>query len=194
VLGGWLVHLGKSTKSIILEADGHHVLSDAWTSAAVVLGIVAVALSRWWWLDSAIAIVMGLNILRTGFRLARQSLHGLLDFADPELLETIVDALASRREAGWLDLHQLRASKAGNRTFVDFHLVVPADWNVARLHDSIEHARGALRGRLGPETDVVIHFDPDTSTLLDRAEGRWSVSHAIRRPLREAADPSQLPT
>jgi cation diffusion facilitator family transporter len=187
VLGIWLVKLGKASQSLVLRADGEHVLADAWTSLAVVGGLVAVWMTRWIWLDSIIALVVAANILRIGYQLVREAFQGLMNQAEPELLATIVAALHSERDSSWVDMHQLRAWRAGHRTHVDFHLVVPADWTVLRLHDSLERARARLRAAVGPATEVVIHFDPDSPDLTDAEPGAWTVSHATRRPRRESS-------
>jgi cation diffusion facilitator family transporter len=179
-LGLWLIRKGKATKSLILEADGEHVLTDSYTSFGVVAGVALVLLTKLEWLDGVVAIAVGLNILWTGYRLVREAVTGLMDRADPAVLEKIVGALQQGRRPGWIDLHQLRSWQAGDRTYVDFHLVVPEDWSVVQLHETNDQCRDLLRASLGMPTDVIIHFDPDMS----RFDGRtpWTVAHAVRVP------------
>ncbi len=183
VLGRWLVRLGRRTGSLVLEADGHHVLADAYTSFGVVAGVGLVRLTRLPWLDGLVAIVVALNILRTGWRLVRAGITGLMDRADPSLLTRIVVALQGARQGGWVDLHQLRAWQAGDRVFVDFHMVVPPSWSVGQLHEAINACRSAVREALGPACEVQIHFDPDTPHHAEQAPGReapWTVDSATR--------------
>jgi cation diffusion facilitator family transporter len=182
-LGLYLVRLGRRTGSLILEADGAHVLTDSWTSFGVVAGVLLVLWTGRTWLDGAVAIAVGLNILWTGGVLVRAGLSGLMDRADPALLARIVAALQEGRRPGWIDLHQLRQWTAGDRTFVDFHLVVPEAWTVGQLHDTHDACRDLLRKSLGPDTEVIIHFDPDRPELSSALEARpWTVSGAVRVP------------
>ncbi|MDB5353352.1 MAG: putative Co/Zn/Cd cation transporter [Planctomycetota bacterium] len=186
ILGLWLIRLGKKTRSLILEADGKHVLADSYTSFGVVLGVALVGMTRIRWLDPLIAILVGVNILRTGYVLVQESIRGLMDRADPQLLQQIVAALQGVRHEGWLDVHQLRAWRAGDRTFVDFHLVVPGDWSVVRLHEAHDRARNILRETLGEPTDIIIHFDPEQARPPSKPPGSpWSLAEAVRVPKRD---------
>lgn len=179
-LGLWLIRLGRRTGSLILVADGQHVLTDAYTSLGVVIGVGLVLATGLAWLDAAVALLVGLNILRTGFELVRTGAAGLLDRADPALLATIVAALQAHRPPGWLDIHQLRAWQSGDRTYVDFHLTVPAAWSVERAHDAIRLSRAAVRSALGPEAEVTIHFDPGTDPDPTPIGPPWTAEHAVR--------------
>jgi cation diffusion facilitator family transporter len=160
-LGLHLMRLGKRENSLILVADGQHVLADSYTSLGVLVGVGLVWLTGLAWLDGLVAIAFGVNILWTGWGLVRGSFSGLMDRADPALLGRIVAALQAAREPGWIDLHQLRAWQAGDRVFVDFHLAVPRDWTVGQVHDANDLLHDLLRRLLGAETELIVHFDPD---------------------------------
>ncbi len=197
VLGLWLIREGRRTDSLVLIADGQHVLTDAYTSFGVVVGVGLVLLTGANWLDPACALLVALNILRTGYHLVREGVTGLMDRSNPDLLARIVEALQAGRRPGWIDLHNLRAWQAGDRTFVDFHLVVPEVWTVGRLHDENDRCRDLLRMALGPATEAIIHFDPDHDHDHDHdhddrdippAEETWTVDRAIRSPSRRALD------
>ncbi len=190
VLGLWLIRQGRQTGSLILVADGQHVLTDSWTSFGVVAGIGLVMATGWQWLDPTMALLVGLNILRTGFGLAREAYSGLMDRADPELLGRIVATLQAGRQAGWSDVHQLRAWQAGDRTYVDFHLVVPRDWSVVQLHETLDHARDLLRSELGPATESIIHFDPESPGPRAPSHAVWSLESAVRMPPGSEPDPA----
>lgn len=177
-LGKWLIREGRKTRSIILEADGMHVLTDSYTSFGVVAGVTLVLLTGWQWLDPVIAMVVGANILFTGFKLVRQAYLGLMDRADGKLLGQVVEALQAGRQPGWLDLHDLRAWTSGDRTFVDFHLVVPRDWTVEQLHDAHVAARELIRKVTHGPVESIIHFDPDRPDRPSRPNQEWTLATA----------------
>ncbi|WP_435015929.1 cation diffusion facilitator family transporter [Tundrisphaera sp. TA3] len=190
-LGLYLLRAGKRSNSLILIADGHHVLADSYTSFGVVLGVGLVLATGLTWLDGVVALIVGVNILWTGYGLVREGFSGLMDRADPSLLDRIVSALQAGRQPGWIDIHLLRAWQAGDRTFVDFHLVVPEDWTVGLLHEANHACDDLLRAALGDAAEVNIHFDPDRPGAYD-ARRPWTVATAIRQasPAREAAAPA----
>ena len=136
-------------RSIALEADGRHLMTDVWTSAAVVVGIVGVQLSGWLWLDPLLAIGVALNIVREGVKLVWRSSQGLMDEAlDPETLATVratIDTFVARRpDVGpWLRFDDMVTRSAGQRRFADLHMHVPGDWTLQRaadLRDQLEQA------------------------------------------------------
>src|SRR5665648_859125 len=127
ILGMVLLMLGRRTKSVVLIADGKHVLTDVITTVGVVLGLVGVYFTGWNWLDGAVAILVGLNILVTGARLVHQAAAGLMDTSDPELLEEICRVIAEQRRPMWIDIHQLRGRRARTRVFIDFPLILTRD-------------------------------------------------------------------
>lgn len=186
-LGLFLVRQGRRTRSLILEADGRHVLTDSYTSFGVVAGVALVRLTGWTWIDGAVAILVALNILWTGYRLLSEAVFGLMDRADPALLDRIVSVLQASRQPGWIDLHHLRAWQAGDRTFVDFHLIVPETWTVGQVHEANDLCLAALRAGLGGITELIVHFDPDPKPgpLGFDAQHPWSVESAVRIPAPE---------
>lgn len=182
-LGLVLVRLGKRTQSLILEADGRHMLADVVTSFGVVFGIGLVLLTGKVWLDSVVALLVALNILWTGYTLVRQAVIGLMDRADPQMLGRIVEALERERRPGWIDIHQLRAWQAGDRSFVDFHLVVPEQWTVSQVHDAHLACLESLGRALGEPTEIIIHFDPARRGQQPAESMRpWTVASAVRVP------------
>jgi cation diffusion facilitator family transporter len=163
----------KVHRSIALEADARHLVTDVWTSVGVVIGIGAVALTGWLWLDAVVAIGVALNILREGFHLMWRSSQGLMDEAlEPEVLADIQKTLAE------FDHHTIRfdhltTRRSGQRRFVDLHMHMPASWSLGRaaaVRTSVEQAlMSAVPGlratiQLLP-SDVEAHFD-DPRDLL----------------------------
>ena len=148
VLALLLFKAARTHRSIALEADARHLVTDVWTSIGVLVGVAAVALTGWLWLDPAIAIAVGLNILREGARLVWRSSQGLMDEAlDSESLAALHAALdrikARVPEGGRLRFDDLVTRRAGQRLFADIHMHVPGDWTLQRaagLRDLVEQA------------------------------------------------------
>jgi len=159
-LGAFLVRTGRQVHSLILEADGQHVLSDFWTSAGVVVGLGLVRATGMAWIDPAVALVVGVNLAFTGARLVRTAAGGLLDEEDTALIRRLVAMMARERDAHVIDVHRLRAIRAGRLTHADGHLIVPEYWTVEQAHHHTEDfVRRVLAGS-ALEGDVVLHTDP----------------------------------
>ncbi len=160
LLGLYLVRVGRQARSSALEADGHHVLSDVWTTAGTVLALLAIRVTGFSILDPLVALLVGAHILRTGWKVMRQALGGLLDEADFELLEEMARHLESIRRPEWVEIHQLRAWSSGATGHVDLHLVLPRYFSVENAHKLADELEArVLEGLPGPG-DVVVHIDP----------------------------------
>jgi len=160
VLGAILVMVGRRTKSIVLVADGRHVLTDVYTTGGVLVGLVGVYFTGWNWLDGAVAFLVALNILVTGARLVWQAAAGLMDTSDPLLLEEICRVISDHRRPMWIDIHQLRARRSGSRVFIDFHLILPRDLSLEESHDEVKKLEQILSGYFQGQADILIHADP----------------------------------
>ncbi len=158
-VGYLLIRVGRAERSIVLEADGKHLMTDVWTSAGVILAVAAVALTGWERLDPIIALAVAANIVVTGGVLVRRSAGGLMDRAlSPEEQEQIHEVLA-RFGGGGVGFHALRTRQAGSRAFVSVHVLVPGAWSVQRGHDLAEEIEAALREPL-PYVIVFTHLEP----------------------------------
>jgi cation diffusion facilitator family transporter len=154
-----LMRAGKEYRSIALEADAHHLMTDVWTSAGVVLGVGVVALTGWLRLDPLIALIVAANILRTGWQLLSRSIGGLLDAALPAAEQEAIKQVLNRYESQGIQHHALRTRQAGTRSFISLHVLVPADWTVQRGHDLLEHLERDLRGAV-PGAQLFTHLEP----------------------------------
>jgi cation diffusion facilitator family transporter len=153
-----LLRVGRAQHSIILEADGHHLMTDVWSSVAVVVGLGVVAISGWGWLDPVIALLIAGHIIGTGVRLVRRSVDGLMDHAlDESEQEQLRQAIRSALPAG-TTFHALRTRRAGIRRFADFHLLVPGKMNVLEAHTLSEAVTAAVR-RVMP-IELTVHIEP----------------------------------
>jgi cation diffusion facilitator family transporter len=157
---GWLLlRTGRTERSIVLEADGRHLITDVWTSVGVIIGVAGVAITGWERLDGLIALAVAVNIVVTGSSLVRRSVGGLMDrgLGDAELRQ-IQDVLAQFERDG-VRFHALRTRQAGSRAFLSVHVLVPGTWSVQRGHDVVERVEAALRERL-PYLRVFTHLEP----------------------------------
>lgn len=150
---------GSRYKSIALEADAQHLMTDVWTSAGVVIGVAAVALTGWLWLDPLIALVVAANIVWSGVKLVKRSLSGLLDRALPPHERQALQRILDRYRTQGIDFHALRTRQAGARSFVSLHVLVPAQWSVAQGHDLAHQVEHDVRQAL-PDATVLTHIEP----------------------------------
>jgi cation diffusion facilitator family transporter len=162
----------KVHRSIALEADAKHLVTDVWTSAGVVIGLTMVLFTGWLWLDAVVAMAVALNILNEGFKLIWRSSQGLMDEAvEPEVLAQIKEVLDGfehqRAEIHIIRFDHVTTRRAGQRRFVDMHMHMPSGWSLGRaaaLRASVEQAlMSAVPGlratiQLLPN-DVEAHFD-----------------------------------
>lgn len=161
--GAWatfLMRSGRAWRSPAILASGRHVLTDVWTSGGVLVGFALVPLTGWLWLDPALAGLVALNIVWTGFAMVRDSVGALMDKAvDPEALDGI-RGIISKNADGALEAHDLRTRASGAVTFIEFHLVVPARMAVEDAHAICDRLERLLRAEVG-ETVVTIHVEPE---------------------------------
>jgi cation diffusion facilitator family transporter len=176
-----LLRVGRKHGSIVLEADGQHLMTDVWTSASVLFGLGLVWLSNYSWLDPVIGLLVAGNIVRTGFDLVRRSFNGLMDHALPLEEQALVrSAIEGRLESG-MDYHALRTRQAGSRRFADFHLLVPGDRSVRWAHEVTARIEEAVRSAL-PGIEVTVHVEP----IEDRAAWEDSVLVPLEQAVRRA--------
>jgi cation diffusion facilitator family transporter len=149
---------GRKHHSIALEADAHHLMTDVWTSAAVLTGIGVVALTGWERLDPIVAIGVALNITWAGTKLIRRSALGLLDTALPPAEQAAVQAVLEAHRGPDVQFHALRTRQAASRRFVSVHVLVPGSWTVARGHALLEAIEHGIREAV-PRVAVFTHLE-----------------------------------
>jgi cation diffusion facilitator family transporter len=154
-----LLRAADKYRSITLEADARHLMTDVWTSAGVIIGIAVVFLTGYNRLDPIIAIMVAINILWTGAKLLRRSVLGLLDTALPPAEHQAIRQILSRYERDGIHYHALRTRHAGSRSFISFHVLVPGDWTVQRGHDLLEQVERDIRAAI-PGATVFTHLEP----------------------------------
>jgi len=154
-----LLNVGKRHNSITLEADAHHLMTDVWTSVAVIAAVGAVAVTDWQPLDPIIALAVAANIVWTGYHLMRRSIAGLMDAAlPPEEHERVLKALDRYKVQG-VQFHALRTRQAAGRRFVSVHVLVPGRWSTHKGHHLVEDVEKDIRNAL-PGVTVFTHLEP----------------------------------
>ena len=164
LLGYYIVKKGKLTESLALVADGKHILTDAYTSVGVVIGLILVLITNQYILDPLIAIIVALNIIFTGYKLIRESIGGLMLETDDKLLTEITNLLNDIRKDYHIDIHQLRFWKSANNVFIDFHLTLPFFFNIVQSHDIEEELLERITTEIS-NSQIRTHFDYCTPLL-----------------------------
>lgn len=162
-LGISLVRVGRKHDNLVLVSNGHHVLTDMWTSLGVLIGVALV----WWtgatWLDPVAAIFVALNILWTAGSLIRRAVRGLMEEVDPTVTEAITRVLTEAVASGDIrDFHELRHRRVGDRYWVEYHLLFPDEFTVKQAHDRAHRVDGAVKALFGRRPVVVTaHLEPE---------------------------------
>lgn len=163
-----LLRAGARHRSLTLQADGKHLVADVYTSAGVIVGVALVGITRllgWdcWWLDPLVAIVVGLNIIRTGYNLLRESSAGLMDASmtreENEELAQVLHDIVLAEGTDDVAFHALRTRVSGRRRFAEVHVLVPGEWSVQRGHDLCERVEDTVHGRFD-DLSLICHLEP----------------------------------
>ncbi|MFN8141423.1 MAG: cation diffusion facilitator family transporter [Solirubrobacterales bacterium] len=173
-----LIRTGEEETSLVLVADGRHLMADAITSAGVIVGVALVWLTGLERLDPVIALVVAANIIRTGTGLVSDSMSGLMDKALPEDELQKVSQVLDGFESDDIRFHALRTRRAGRRTFISIHVLVPGNWSVKQGHDLLERVEEDLRACF-EQTTVFTHLEPieDPVSFADTGLDRTSNPH-----------------
>ncbi len=177
-VGQVLLRAGRQARSIVLEADGHHLMADVYTSTGVLVGLGLVWLTGLGWIDAAVALAVAAHIAWTAIGLVRRSFDGLMDRALSDEEQAKVRAAITGLLAPGMDYHALRTRRAGSRRFADFHLLVPGVFTVRRAHEITERIEEAVRAAL-PDMEVTVHVEP--------IEERAAYEDSALVPLEQAA-------
>lgn len=154
-----LIRAGKAMRSPTLNADGHHLLTDVWTTGGVILGLLLVQFTGALWLDSAIALVVAANIVWTAIKLLRSTGLGLIDSALPSEDQQIISAILEKYRRQGIAFHALRTRVAGSRRFISLHILVPGAWTVTQAHTLADELEAEIRAAL-PGATVFTHIEP----------------------------------
>jgi cation diffusion facilitator family transporter len=159
-LGYYMIARGKVLKSITLDADGRHLLTDMVTSSGLVLGLLLIHFTNKLWLDSVLSIAVGIYITFSGYKLLRRSVAGLMDEADFSVVGDVIKVLNEERKVEWIDIHNLRAQKYGHELHIDCHMTLPNYFDLNRVHEEVTLVDKLINEKAGVKTELFIHTDP----------------------------------
>ena len=159
-LGAYLLWQGKRSKSLILTANGRHVLTDSWTSFGVVGGLLLVLWTGWLPFDPLFAVAVALNIVWSGGKLVRQSVGGLMDEASHELEKSIRAVLDDETVKRGLHYHQMRCRESGNSIWVEYHLLFPGNTLLYDAHLAATEIESIINASLARPVRIVSHLEP----------------------------------
>lgn len=160
VLGFYMIQKGKALRSITLDADGRHLLTDMVTSIGLVAGLILIKLTGILWLDSALSIAVAVYIIISSYKLIRKSVGGLMDEADFQVVTDIINVLSEKRREAWIDVHNLRAQKYGHELHIDCHMTLPNYFDLNRVHAEVSLVDKMINKEVGIKTELFIHSDP----------------------------------
>ncbi|MFN8152955.1 MAG: cation diffusion facilitator family transporter [Bacteroidia bacterium] len=159
-IGRFLKKKGRLLNSLPLQADGAHFNADAITSIGLIIGLAVYNITGWLWVDPALAILLALHIMFSGYKLLREAIDHLLDKADVESIQKITTALQQYRHRSWIDIHNLRLQKFGHYMHVDCHLTLPFYYTLEEVHHEIKLLENELNRDFHNHVELFVHTDP----------------------------------
>ncbi len=160
IAGFLILEKGKRTQSLILQAGGKHLLSDAWSSVILILGLLLVVFFESLVWDSILAIVLSTYIIYMGWGLVKTSVSGIMDEADAHSIEGLLGILSKERRENWIDVHNFRIIKYGSNLHVDCHVTMPYYLNVKESHDEVEQMEALVNEKSEVPIEWFVHVDP----------------------------------
>lgn len=159
LLGIWCIRTGRQNHSMALEASGKHLQSDTWTTAGIIVGLLLLRFTGISWVDSAVAIVFSVFIMVEGYKIIRQTVAGIMDEADMQVLAQFIEVLNTNKRPQWTDLHNLRVIKYGSILHFDCHLTVPWYYNVNQAHEEVEVLERLIDQNFPQTVEMFVHTD-----------------------------------
>lgn len=204
VVGFLAVKKGRANGSDALQASGHHLQSDTYSTIAIIIGLLLIYFTGIQQMDSIVAIIISAVIMVIGYRIARKSVAGIMDEADEKLLVKVIELLNNSRLPNWIDIHNLRVIKFGNVLHIDCHMTVPWYLNVRQAHEEIDKLRILIETEFGSSMEFFVHSDgclPDCCPICIKTDCtvreypftkriEWKVKNAIPNKKHDLSTPS----
>ena len=153
------IRIGARNNSLALQATGRHLLTDTYSTLAIIAGLIIMLVTGIFWIDKIIAVGMSLFIMYNGYKIIRLSMAGIMDEQDVILLQRMIDILNTHRRINWVDLHNLRIIKYGSHLHIDCHLTVPWYLNVREAHIEIDSLVKFITIEFGDRIEFFVHTD-----------------------------------
>ncbi|WP_457268460.1 cation diffusion facilitator family transporter [Pedobacter sp. UYEF25] len=160
LMGLYLIKVGTVERSITLKSDGKHLLTDTYTSVAVVIGLLLVQFTGLIWLDSLCAGLVAFYIVYVGYKLIRSSVAGLMDESDGLLVSQLANTLQENRQNAWIDVHNLRTQRYGPDLHIDCHVTLPYYFELTQVHQQISDFDELINKSKIGRAELFIHADP----------------------------------
>ncbi len=160
LMGTVLEKRGKKYHFITMEANGEHLKSDAYSSIGLIVGLLVVLFTDWIFLDNVLAVIFGIIIIVTGYKLVRRSFAGIMDETDEALLKELANDLEENRRDDWIDVHNLRLIKYGSNLHLDCHLTLPWNYDTRKSHDEMKKFEDTVKELGGNRVEMFVHVDP----------------------------------
>lgn len=158
-IGHYAIRKGTKNNSLALVATGKHMQSDTYATIGIVVGLVLMYFTGQTWIDSVVAFIFALIIIFSGYKILRESIAGIMDEADDQLLKKVIEMFQSSRRENWVDLHNLRIIKYGSTLHLDCHLTVPWYLNVHQAHREIDELDKLVKDNFGESVELFVHTD-----------------------------------
>jgi len=159
-MGTFSVFKGKRNNSLALVASGRHLQTDSYSTFGIIAALILIYFTGKNWIDPVVAIIFGIIIIYTGYKILRPSIAGIMDEADKKILERLLVLLNNNRRDNWVDLHNLRVIKYGSVLHIDCHLTVPWYLNVIEAHEEVDALSKLVRKEFGESVELFVHTDP----------------------------------
>lgn len=160
IVGAVCIRQGRKTRSAALVASGKHLHTDTISTIGILIGLILLYFTKIIWIDSAVAVLFGLIIMYSSYKILRSSIAGIMDEADEDLLARMISVLNKNRRENWIDLHNLRVIKYGTVLHIDCHLTVPWYLNVNEAHEEVELLGQLIREKMADDTvELFVHSD-----------------------------------
>jgi cation diffusion facilitator family transporter len=159
-MGELLIRQGRKHNSLTLVADGKHIRSDAHSSLGLLLGLILMYFTAWYWLDSVLTLLFAGLIIYTSYELMREAISGVLDEANEDIITKILHTLKENRQDEWIDIHNLRVIQYGRDLHIDCHTTLPYYWDLNRVHDEVRTLEQVMDKVQPYPVEVFIHADP----------------------------------
>lgn len=160
-LGLFLLREGKNLSSLTISGNGKHIMTDVYSSAALIAALLLIHFTGWTWVDPLVSLLMGILILRQGYRLLRKSISGLMDETDMQAVDRVIKIMSVHRRPKWIDIHNMRVQQYGNNYHIDCHLTLPYYLELSEAHDELKVIEQVVNVSFtSGEVEFFIHTDP----------------------------------